>query len=266
MFTKESLDNLILSKRTVLCVGLDTDPARIPDHITGSLKQRVLDFNTSIVEATHKYCVAYKINTAFYEAMGIEGWQILFHTAQYIKNHYPHHFLIADAKRGDIGNTAERYAKAFYDEMPFDAITLSPYMGIDTVTPFIRRGKFAIVLALTSNTGSADFQLQPMEDGKLLFEKVLQKYSETFGRDEIMFVTGATHGSLLKTVRSLLPDHYLLIPGVGAQGGDYISTLNNALNSVGAGVLINSSREILYASSDKFYVEAAAAVAARYTY
>ncbi|GCD77275.1 orotidine 5'-phosphate decarboxylase [Thermaurantimonas aggregans] len=266
MFSKESLDNLILSKRTVLCVGLDTDPAKIPAHITGTTKQKVMEFNTSIIKATHKYCVAYKINVAFYEALGMEGWQILFHTAEYIKSHYPQHFLIADAKRGDIGNTAERYAKAFYDEMPFDAITLSPYMGIDTVAPFIRRGKFAIVLALTSNTGASDFQLQPMDDGKPLYQKVIEKFSEKFGRDEIMFVTGATHSPMLKSVRSLVPDYYLLIPGVGAQGADYLTTLSNALNASGAGVLINSSREILYASSNDDFEEAAAAAASKYEF
>ncbi|MFN4300270.1 MAG: orotidine-5'-phosphate decarboxylase [Thermaurantimonas sp.] len=266
MFTKDALDNLILSKRTVLCVGLDTDPAKIPAHITGTIRQRVMEFNTSIIKATHKYCIAYKINTAFYEAMGAEGWQILFHTAEYIKSHHSQHFLIADAKRGDIGNTAERYAKAFYDEMPFDAITLSPYMGIDTVEPFIRRGKFAIVLALTSNTGSSDFQLQPMDDGKPLYQKVLEKFSAKFGKDEIMFVTGATHGTIVKTVRSLVPNHYLLIPGVGVQGGDYLTTLSNALNESGAGVFINSSREILYASSYEDFDVAAAVAASKYNF
>lgn len=266
MFTKKSLDHFILSRRTVLCVGLDTDPDKLPAHLRGTRKQRVLDFNISIIKATASFCVAFKINTAFYEAMGSEGWNILKLTAEYIKSHYPSHFMIADAKRGDIGNTANQYAKAFYDEMSFDAVTISPYMGLDTVKPFVRRGKFAIVLALTSNQGSADFQRQPMSDGKMLYEKVLTKFSEEFSCDQLMFVAGATHGPVLRNVRSIIPDYYLLIPGVGAQGGDYNTTVTHALNSSGAGLLVNSSREILYASSSVDFEEAAASVAMRYLF
>lgn len=266
MFTKNLLDQYILHKRSVLCVGLDTDPDKLPAHITGSLKQRVIDFNTAIVKATSSYCVAYKINTAFYEAMGSDGWHILHYTAEFIKSHYPNHLLIADAKRGDIGNTAGRYAKAFYDEMPFDAITLAPYMGIDTVEPFVRKGKYAIVLALTSNEGSADFQLKPMADGRMLYETVLSAFSTKFSEDEVMFVAGATHGRILHSIRQAVPNHYLLIPGVGAQGGDYNSTLTHALNSSGAGVLVNSSREILYASTYENFDEVAAQVAKRYLF
>lgn len=266
MFTKKSLDEYIISRRTLLCVGLDTVPEKIPSHLTGKLRQRVLEFNTSIIRATAPYCVAFKINTAFYEVMGSEGWSILNKTAEYIKSHYPSHFLIADAKRGDIGNTAERYARAFFEIMPFDAITLSPYMGSDTVKPFVRKGKFVIVLALTSNEGSQDFQLQSMTDGRLLYESVLTKFSAEYTCDELMFVAGATHSDILKNVRSAVPEYYLLIPGVGAQGGDYNTILTKTLNSSGAGILVNSSREILYASSSDDFEEAAAYAAQKYKF
>ncbi len=266
MFTKNIIDRIILSRRTMLCVGLDTDPDKCPEHITGTLKQKVLEFNIAIVRATAAYCVAYKINTAFYEAMGSDGWHILKQTAEYIKSHYSAHFLIADAKRGDIGNTANQYARAFYDEMPFDAVTLSPYMGLDTIRPFIREGKFSIILALTSNQGSMDFQMQPMSDGSLLFENVVNRFSGEFSYDQIMFVAGATHGEVLRNIRASVPDYYLLVPGVGAQGGDYSTIVSHALNSSGAGLLVNSSREILYASSSVNFEEAAASAAMRYLF
>lgn len=264
MFTKKSLDQLILSKRTVLCVGLDTDPMKIPPCITGTLQQRVLEFNQKIIHATAPRCVAFKINTAFYEAMGHEGWYILMKTALYIKEQYPSAFLIADAKRADIGNTSEKYARAFLEEMPFDAITASPYMGIDSIQPFFKEGKYIILLALTSNKGALDFQLQPMADGRPLYQHVLQKFSAHYDEDKLMFVAGATHGEILKVIRSMVPEHYLLVPGVGAQGGDLSLTLQAGINSAGAGLLINSSREILYASNAENFWEAAAIVSEKY--
>lgn len=264
MHTKKSLDQLILSRRTVLCVGLDTDPLKIPACISGSLPQRVLEFNREIIRATASHCIAYKINTAFYEAMGREGWYLLMRTAFYIKEHYPSAFLIADAKRVDICNTSEKYAKAFFDEMPFDAITVSPYMGIDAVRPFSKAGKFIILLALTSNAGALDFQLQPMADGRPLYQHVIEKFSSQFDENKLMFVAGATHGQILKDIRSMVPEHYLLVPGVGAQGGDFSLTLQAGMNSEGAGVLINSSREILYASEEEDFGEAAASIAKKY--
>lgn len=243
----------IKSKKSVLCVGLDTDINKIPKHLLSD-PDPVLAFNKAIIDATAPYTVAYKINTAFYESMGIPGWISLQKTLDYIPKNI---FTIADAKRGDIGNTAEQYARTFFQTYPFDSVTVAPYMGEDSVKPFLQfDNKWAIVLGLTSNKGSADFQLQQCGE-ELLYEKVLHTVSKWGSPDNLMFVIGATRKEQLKHVRSLLPHHFFLIPGVGAQGGDVPTVCENTLNNDG-GILINVSRGIIFADSgDKFLVKAA---------
>lgn len=249
--TKERLVSIIREKRSVLCVGLDTDLTKIPKHLL-QYEDPAFEFNKAIIDATKDYTVAYKINTAFYEAQGIKGWESLEKTRAYIPNDI---FTIADAKRGDIGNTADQYAKTFYETFPFDSVTVAPYMGEDSVKPFLKtEGKWAIVLGLTSNAGSNDFQLQPCGE-QLLYERVLSKVAEWGTPGNLMFVIGATRKEQLQHVRQLLPHHFFLIPGVGAQGGDVATVCENTMNE-DAGILINVSRGIIYVDgSENFAVK-----------
>jgi orotidine-5'-phosphate decarboxylase len=252
---RQSLVNYIRQRESFLCVGLDTELSKIPAH----LRERpngLLEFNKAIIDATRDLCVAYKPNLAFYEAMGIQGWDILYQTVQYIGKE---HLIIADAKRGDIGNTSRMYADAFFNKMGCDAVTVAPYMGEDSVKPFLGFDNcWVILLALTSNTGSADFQMTEQNDGNglQLFEKVITK-ANTWGTPEnMMYVVGATHPELFKRIRAIAPDHFLLVPGVGAQGGDLEAVCQNGLNS-DYGLLINATRSIIYASSGLDFVEKA---------
>lgn len=259
--TKKQLQEQIRKKRSCLCVGLDTDPERIPEHLRGE-EDPVFAFNKTIIDATHEYTVAYKPNTAFYEAMGVKGWQSLERTVRYLNDKYPDIFTIADAKRGDIGNTSTRYAKAFFETLPFDSITVAPYMGEDSVQPFLEfEGKWAIVLGLTSNTGSEDFQHQNLASRRKLFESVLWTVAGWGTCENLMFVIGATQTEYLHMVREIIPEHFLLVPGVGAQGGSLKDVLDNALGEE-PNLLINSSRGIIYASSKEDFAAAAGSEAA----
>jgi orotidine-5'-phosphate decarboxylase len=250
--TYQTLVNQITSKATLLCVGLDTDPDKIPTHLHDT-SQPVVNFNKAIIDSTQDLCVAYKLNIAFYEAMGRQGWHILTQTINYIPDS---HFVIADAKRGDIGHTAERYATTFFKKLNFDAVTLSPYMGQDTVRPFLAYdNKWVILVALTSNASSQDFQFIK-DDQYRLFEHVIKKGSQWGSQENMMFVVGATQDAHLARIRQLVPDHFLLIPGVGAQGGSLEEVCQHGLNKQG-GLLINSSRSIIYAGSNKSFDKAA---------
>ena len=256
---RQQLIQQIFEKRSYLCVGLDSDvdklPAGIPRDADG-----VLAFNKAIVDATRPYCVAYKINTAFYESLGAVGWTVMEQTAAYIGHE---HLLIADAKRGDIGNTADQYAKAFFKTLSFDAITVAPYMGADSVIPFLQHpGKWAIVLGLTSNPGAADFELQPSGD-QLLYEKVMQRVATWGTPENLMFVVGATQATVMASIRKKYPDHFFLVPGVGAQGGSLEEVSRNALTP-SAGLLVNVSRAVLFASPNSDFAEKAAAAALQY--
>ncbi len=247
---RASLIRLIERKKSSLCVGLDTDLKKIPEHL---LKEEnpALAFNKAIIDATRDFAVAYKINTAFYEAQGIEGWKTMQETLDYLGTEV---FTIADAKRGDIGNTSEQYARTFFETYPFDSVTVAPYMGSDSVQPFLKfDGKWAIVLGLTSNAGSADFQMTKTENG-LLYEKVLTTVAGWGTPSNTMFVIGATREDQLRHVRNLLPDHFFLIPGVGAQGGDVATVCEHAMNK-DAGILINVSRGIIYAGTGASFQE-----------
>jgi orotidine-5'-phosphate decarboxylase len=248
---KAKLVELIRSRKSFLCVGLDTDPSKLPAGVSA------LEFNKAIVDATREFAVSYKPNLAFYEAMGRQGWDILEETVEYIGNE---HFTIADAKRGDIGNTSSYYAKAFFETYGFDSITVAPYMGKDSVSPFLQfQDKWAIVLALTSNEGSKDFQTQKIGE-EYLFEKVLRDVA-SWGTDEnTMFVVGATKAESLAQIRQIIPNHFLLVPGVGAQGGSLQDVVKYGMNNE-VGLLVNASRSILYASSGADYASAAAAEA-----
>ncbi len=246
----------------MLCVGLDTDLEKIPAHLL-ELEDPVFEFNKAIIDATHEFTVAYKPNIAFYEAMGIKGWNSLDKTVNYLNENHPDIFTIADAKRGDIGNTSARYAKAFFEEFNFDSITVAPYMGVDSVKPFLdsekyrRENKWVILLALTSNAGSADFQyLKNDETGEMLFEEVLRKSAEWGTTDNLMYVVGATRADYMQKVRAIAKDHFLLVPGVGAQGGSLEDVVKNGMGEE-PNLLINSSRGIIYASSGKDFAEAA---------
>ncbi len=240
----------IFRKRSVLCVGLDTDTTKIPQHLMKE-EDPVFAFNKSVIDATKEYTVAYKINTAFYEAQGISGWVSMQKTLEYIPKDI---FTIADAKRGDIGNTSEQYARTFFHTYPFDSVTVAPYMGADSVKPFLQfDGKWSIVLGLTSNTGSADFQLQQC-GGELLYQKVLRTVASWGTPENIMFVIGATRKEQLQEVRAQLPEHFFLVPGVGAQGGDVDTVCRNAMNK-DAGLLINVSRGIIFAGKDEHFGE-----------
>lgn len=249
----------IRAKKSLLCVGLDTDIEKIPAHLRGE-EDPVFAFNKAIIDASAPYTVAYKINTAFYEAQGVAGWVSLQKTLAHIPASI---FTIADAKRGDIGNTADQYAKTFFRTYPFDSVTVAPYMGEDSVKPFLQHeGKWAIVLGITSNKGSADFQLQPCGD-ELLYEKVIRTVSSWGSTENLMFVVGATRKEQLQQVRRLAPDHFFLIPGVGAQGGDVPTVCEHTMNSDG-GVLINVSRGVIYAGSGTGFAEAAGDAARDY--
>ena len=242
---RQELIKQIKHKKSFLCIGLDTDIRKIPTHLL-SLEDPIFEFNKQIIDATKGFCVAYKPNIAFYESMGVSGWNSLQKTLDYIPNDI---FTIADAKRGDIGNTSSMYAKAFFENMSFDSVTVAPYMGSDSVTPFLEfEGKWAIVLALTSNKGGLDFQKIEGETGKQLFEQVLET-SKEWGTDEnMMYVVGATRAEELLEIRAIVPNHFLLIPGVGAQGGNLKDVAKYGLNS-DCGLIVNSSREIIYAGS-----------------
>ena len=256
---RSQLRDIIFKKRSVLCVGLDTDITKLPKHLLGN-EDPVFSFNKAIIDATKDQAVAYKINTAFYEAQGIKGWISMQRTLEYIPKDI---FTIADAKRGDIGNTSEQYARTFFHTYPFDSVTIAPYMGKDSVSPFLQfEGKWSIVLGLTSNAGSADFQLQQC-GGEMLYEKVLKTVASWGTPENIMFVIGATRKEQLQEVRALLPDHFFLVPGVGAQGGDVDTVCRNAFNK-DAGVLINVSRGIIFAGNDESFAEKANAEAIKY--
>ena len=244
---RSDLVQAIKQKKSFLCVGLDTDINKIPAVLRNE-SNPILSFNKAVIEATQDLCVAYKPNLAFYEAYGSKGLQALEQTMELIPKDI---FTIADAKRGDIGNTAEKYAKAYFEEMGFDSVTVAPYMGSDSVLPFLKfENKWVILLALTSNGGSADFQMLKANDGKQFFEHVMRKSSEWASPDQLMFVVGATHPEKIAEIRSIAPDNFFLVPGVGAQGGDLNGIAEHGLND-DIGLLINSSRGIIYAGSDK---------------
>lgn len=256
--TRQRLVELIRSRASYLCVGLDTDAEKIPAFLHSQFPDPLWEFNRRIIDATRPYCVAYKPNLAFYEALGASGWELFEKTVRYIG---PDHFVIADAKRGDIGNTSRLYAKAFFEQLPCDAVTVAPYMGEDSVAPFLGfPGKWVILLALTSNPGSADFQFAPQSDGLPLYRKVLRRAMTWAGPDELMFVVGATHPEDLRRIREEAPEYFLLVPGVGAQGGD-LKALSDAGLSGECGLLVNASRSILYANNGPGFAEAAAAEA-----
>jgi orotidine-5'-phosphate decarboxylase len=258
---REQLVSTIRQKKSYLCVGLDTDLSKIPAYLQSD-PHAIVTFNKAIIDATKDYCVGYKINTAFYEAMGGEGWAAMEETVQYIP---ATHLRIADAKRGDIGNTSSQYARAFFETMPFDAITVAPYMGEDSVRPFLEyTNKFTIVLGLTSNKGAADFELQKMGD-EFLYEKVLRKVASWGNKDNLMFVIGATQSDAFLNVRKILPEHFFLVPGVGAQGGSLQEISEKAMNK-DIGLLVNASRAIIYASENEDFAVEAGAIAAQYQY
>ena len=256
--TKQELFENIQRKKSFLCVGLDTDINKIPEFMFDASNDPVFEFNKAIIDATADLCVAYKPNLAFYESLGLAGWDVLDRTVDYIRAHYPDQFIIADAKRGDIGNTSAMYARTFLGNMNFDSVTVAPYMGEDSVTPFLGYdGKWVILLALTSNKGAYDFQFEKnAETGERLFEKVL-KTSLNWGTDEnMMYVVGATKAEMLTDIRAIVPEHFLLVPGVGAQGGSLEEVARYGLNN-SCGLLVNSSRQIMYASSEADFALAA---------
>ena len=257
--TREQLFENIRNKKSFLCVGLDSDIAKIPEHLFEN-EDALFEFNKAIIDATAPYCVAYKPNLAFYESLGLEGWDVLDRTVEYIKSNYPDQFIIADAKRGDIGNTSTMYAKTFLGNMDFDSVTVAPYMGEDSVKPFLEyEGKWVTVLALTSNKGAFDFQFSEDAEGVKLLEKVLKVSSKWGSADNMMYVVGATKTEMLSDIRKIIPEHFLLVPGVGAQGGSLQEVAKNGLNNQ-CGLLVNSSRAIIYAdNTDNFATSAAKA-------
>ena len=254
---RKQLTEQIFAKKSFLCVGLDTDTKKMPAHLL-SKEEPIFEFNKAIIDATAPYCVAYKPNLAFYEAFGIKGMIAFEKTIKYLNENYPDHFVIADAKRGDIGNTSAMYARTFFEEYDIDALTVAPYMGEDSVTPFLTyKNKWVILLALTSNKGSHDFQLTEDKNGERLFEKVLRK-SQEWGNDEnMMYVVGATQGEMFKDIRKVAPNHFLLVPGVGAQGGSLQEVCKYGITK-DCGLLVNTSRGIIYASNGEDFAEAAA--------
>ena len=252
----KSLSQQIKIKESFLCVGLDIDLSKIPTHILNE-KDPIFVFSKSIIDATHKYAVAYKPNLAFFEAYGIKGWKAFEKTIDYINKNYPNHFIIADAKRGDIGNTSGRYAKAFFENYGVDAVTISPYMGRDSIEPFLSfKDKYAVLLTLTSNEGSRDFQYIEQK-GVPVYEKVLRLSTKFENAHKLMYVVGATKSENLKSIRNIVPDSFLLIPGVGAQGGNLKEVVQNGINS-NCGLIVNSSRGIIYASRGNDFFEKAA--------
>ena len=254
---KQQLIEQIREKKSFLCVGLDTDIKKIPKHLVDA-EDPIFAFNKAIIDATAPYCVAYKTNLAFYESRGISGMMAYEHTVRYLRKYYPQQFIIADAKRGDIGNTSAMYARTFFEEYDVDALTVAPYMGEDSVGPFLEyEGKWVILLALTSNPGSKDFQLFSDSQGQRLFEQVITKSQQWAGPEKMMYVVGATRGEKFKDIRRLAPHHFLLVPGVGAQGGSLKEVCKYGMNEE-CGLLVNSSRGIIYASQGEDFAEAAA--------
>lgn len=259
--TRQQLVEQIFKKQSYLCVGLDTDSTKIPRHLLNEADP-VFSFNKAIIDATKDVCVSYKINTAFYEARGVKGWVSMEKTVRYIGDE---HFKIADAKRGDIGNTSSQYAKAFFETLPFDAVTVAPYMGEDSVKPFLDyEGKWAIVLGLTSNKGAKDFELQVTED-ELLYEKVLKTVSEWGTTENLMFVVGATQAEEFANIRKISPNHFYLVPGVGVQGGSLKDISEKAMIE-DCGILVNASRAIIYASEKENFAEEARAISLQYQF
>lgn len=250
------LINNIKAKESFLCVGLDTDIKKIPEHLQGE-EDAIFKFNKAIIDATAPYCVAYKPNLAFYESIGVDGWIALEKTVKYLKENYPDQFIIADAKRGDIGNTSQLYARSFFEHLDVDAVTVAPYMGEDSVTPFLGyEGKWVVLLALTSNKGSHDFQLIEDKDGNRLFESVIRTSQKWASTDEMMYVVGATQGEMFKDIRAVAPNSFLLVPGVGAQGGSLQDVAKYGMTA-DCGLLVNSSRGIIYASRGTDFAEVA---------
>ena len=253
---KQQLFENIRCKKSFLCVGLDTDIKKIPQHLLTE-EDPIFAFNKAIIDATADFCVAYKPNLAFYESLGLEGWKAFEKTVRYLKENHPDQFIIADAKRGDIGNTSEMYARSFFEHLDIDAVTVAPYMGEDSVKPFLNyEGHWVIVLGLTSNKGSQDFQFTTDAQGERLFEKVLRVTQTWATDDQLMFVVGATQGKLFTDVRRIAPDHFLLVPGVGAQGGSLQEVAQYGMNDR-CGLLVNSSRGIIYADKSEAFAEAA---------
>jgi len=252
----KQISEQIVRKQSFLCVGLDSDINKIPNHLLHE-KYPNFEFNKQIIDATARYCMAYKANTAFYEACGEKGFEQLEMTANYVKTNYPEIFLIADAKRGDIDNTSKMYAQAFLDKMNFDAVTLSPYMGRDTAKPFFEfDNKWIILLALTSNNSANDFQTAKLENGKMLYEEVITQSTQWGTADNTMYVVGATKAEMLKSIREIIPNHFLLIPGIGAQGGSLADVAKYGMSS-SCGLIVNSSRAIIFADNSRnFAIEA----------
>jgi len=254
---RKELTEQIFQKKSFLCVGLDTDIKKIPQHLLGG-EDPIFSFNKAIIDATAPYCVAYKPNLAFYESMGVKGIVAFERTVKYLKDRYPQHFIIADAKRGDIGNTSAMYARTFFEEYDVDSLTVAPYMGEDSVSPFLAyKDKWVILLALTSNKGSHDFQLTADGAGERLFEKVIRKSQQWGNNENMMYVVGATQGEMFKDIRRAAPTHFLLVPGVGAQGGSLQEVCRYGMIK-DCGLLVNSSRGIIYASSGEDFATAAA--------
>lgn len=254
--TTEELVIQIRKKKSFLCIGLDTDLTKIPNYLLQE-EDPIFAFNKAIIDSTHSFCVAYKPNTAFYEAYGIKGWMALEKTIGYLNANYPEIFTIADAKRGDIGNTSKRYAQAFFEDLGFDSVTIAPYMGKDSVEPFLEfTNKHTILLALTSNAGAYDFQTK-MVDGKELYKQVLETSKTYANSQNLMYVVGATKATYLEEIRKIVPDSFLLIPGVGAQGGSLVEVCKYGMTS-NIGLLVNSSRGIIYGSAKSDFAEVAA--------
>lgn len=258
---REELFENIKRKKSFLCVGLDTDINKIPEFLFDKLEgdfDPIFEFNKAIIDATADLCVAYKPNTAFYESIGVAGWNALEKTVDYIREKYPDQFIIADAKRGDIGNTSSMYAQAFFENMNVDAVTVAPYMGEDSVSPFLNYdNKWVVLLALTSNKGAFDFQFtESKESDEKLFEKVLKTSQKWANEDAMMYVVGATKAEMLEDIRKIAPNHFLLVPGVGAQGGSLAEVVKHGMNSQ-CGLLVNSSRGIIYASKEEDFAEKA---------
>ncbi|MEE1347930.1 MAG: orotidine-5'-phosphate decarboxylase [Bacteroidales bacterium] len=257
---RQQLVEVIKQRKTFLCVGLDTDIKKIPAHLL-TAEDPIFDFNKAIIDATAPFCMAFKPNLAFYESLGVKGWVAFEKTIKYLKANYPQHFIIADAKRGDIGNTSAMYARSFFEELDIDSLTVAPYMGEDSVSPFLGyEGKWVILLALTSNKGSHDFQLTADADGERLFEKVLRTSRKWAGADKMMYVVGATQGQAFEGIRQIVPDSFLLVPGIGAQGGSLEEVCKYGMTK-DCGLIVNSSRAIIYASNGDDFAEAAAKAA-----
>ena len=267
IMNRQELIAQIKEKQSFLCVGLDTDVTKMPVSLVNEMKEKygeeewlfpaIWEFNARIIDATAPYCVAYKPNLAFYEAYGIDGLMAFEGTIEYLKENYPNHFIIADAKRGDIGNTSKMYAKTFFEGYDVDSLTVAPYMGEDSVTPFLGyEGKWVILLALTSNKGSHDFQLTEDAQGERLFEKVLKQSQQWGNEDNMMYVVGATQGKMFEDIRKIAPNHFLLVPGVGAQGGSLQEVCKYGMTK-DCGLLVNSSRGIIYASNGDDFAEVA---------